>query len=278
MQTVPSLLSLENPQHAAGKADGPPHRFLVVSIHDVSTVTYRKVDRMLKDFFQEGISVTSLLVIPDHHHKGRIDDDPEFSEWLRDQVSRGNEAVLHGFYHVRAKRNKEGLATRLITRSYTAGEGEFYDLSRDEAAVLLRRGREALHGCGIETTGFIAPAWLLGADAETAVKEEKFDYTTRIASVIDFKHERPFAARSMVYSVRAGWRRVTSLLWNEGLFRVLHKAPLLRIGLHPPDWEHRAIRRHIFRCIRQAVLTRKVTTYRNWLAQMTSSSHEGRLE
>lgn len=277
MQTAPSSLSEGGPSFKGGKGEGVP-RSLVVSIHDVSPATRACTEEMLEDLAREGVTVTSLLVIPDHHHRGGVGEDPAFGSWLREQVARGHEAVLHGFHHLRPGRPGEGVVTRLITRSYTAGEGEFYDLSREEASLLLRRGREALRGCGIEPAGFIAPAWLLGAEAEEAVRNEGFEYTTRIASVIDFKSGREFPARSMVYSVRARWRRLASLLWNEALFQWLHcfrKSPLLRIGLHPPDWRHHAIRRHALACIRLAASGREVTTYRSWLAGVRESGPSG---
>ena len=267
MQTAPP------PEEASGQQGtrgGGPRPSLVVSIHDVSPATRDCTEEMLGDLGRVGVPVTSLLVIPDHHHRGKIDENPPFKGWLQDQVARGHEAVLHGFHHLRPGRPCEGVATRLITRSYTAGEGEFYDLGREEAALLLRRGRESLQGCGIETTGFIAPAWLLGSEAEEAVRNAGFEYTTRIGSVIDFKRGTEYQSRSMVYSVRAQWRRSVSLLWNEVLFQALHrvrKAQLLRIGLHPPDWRYPVIRRHALACIRVAASGRQVTTYRDWLAR-----------
>jgi len=258
---------------------------LVVSIHDVSTVTRKRVVEMLKDLQAVGVPVTSLLVIPDHHHKGMIDADPTFVEWLREltgqrqEQEKGqrheckHEAVLHGFYHLRPTKQGEGLATKIITRSYTAGEGEFHDLSREDATALLLLGKAALEACGITPRGFIAPAWLLGNEAEIAVRERGFDYTARIGEVIDCKEERSFRARSMVYSVRAPWRRRVSLLWNELLAQSLKSAPLLRIGLHPPDWDHQSIRDHLLACIRRAVETRRVSTYARWLDQWRSSGH-----
>ena len=245
---------------------------LVVSIHDLSTVTREAVERMLNDLEKVGVSETSLLVIPDHHHRGRIDANPVFGEMLQGAVAKGHEAVLHGYYHLRSTKKGEGVATRLITRSYTAGEGEFYDLSRQDAVTLLRKGKEALLNCGIPFSGFIAPAWLLGEEAEAAVWEEGFAYTTRIGSVIE-NGGREYRSRSMVYSVRAPWRRGLSLLWNEALFHRLKKAPLLRIGLHPPDWEHPAIRHHILKSIREAANGRRVTTYGKWLDLARASHH-----
>jgi len=251
---------------------------MVVSIHDLSTVTRSVVTRMLADLAEAGVPVTSLLVIPDHHHKGSIGEDPDFGAWLRAQVAEGHEAVLHGFYHLRPSKTGEGVLTKLITRSYTAGEGEFHDLTFDEASKLLKLGRASMQACGVEPSGFIAPAWLLGKEAEAAVESQGFHYTTRIGSVIDCRDRRTDASRSMVYSVRAPWRRGVSLLWNGALFRILQlrKTPLLRIGLHPPDWEHPPIRRQILKYIRVAARERRVTTYREWLDRRRSAVHEGK--
>jgi predicted deacetylase len=265
MQTAPPSLSVEGFPKGGGSSPRGLPPSLVVSIHDLSTVTRATVELMLEDLEKVGVPVTSLLVIPDHHHKGRIDADPKFSEMLGRAVARGHEAVLHGYYHLRPSKEGEGMATRLITRSYTAGEGEFFDLTRAEAAGLLRKGKECLANCGVPFTGFIAPAWLLGAEAEEAVRGEGFGYTTRIGEVIDCAGGRRYQARSMVYSVRAPWRRGMSLIWNELLFHALRNAPLLRVGLHPPDWEHEAIRRHAIDCIRKAAAERQVTTYGEWV-------------
>lgn len=268
MQTAPPSLSVEGFPIGGGNPSGVLPPSLVVSIHDLSTVTRVTVERMLGDLESVGVPVTSLLVIPDHHHKGRIDADPKFAEMLGGAVARGHEAVLHGYYHLRPCKEGEGMATRLITRSYTAGEGEFYDLTREEATGLLRKGKESLGNCGVPFTGFIAPAWLLGTEAEEAVRGEGFEYTTRIGEVIDCAGGHRYQARSVVYSVRSAWRRGVSLLWNEALFHALGNSPLLRIGLHPPDWEHEAIRRHAMNCIRKAAAERQVTTYGEWVRGM----------
>src|ERR1017187_1525330 len=38
----------------------------------------------------------SLLVIPDHHHRGNILDNKAFCDWLADQARMGHEIVIHG--------------------------------------------------------------------------------------------------------------------------------------------------------------------------------------
>jgi len=267
MQTATPFPSSEHSEFHAGASCRKEKKesALVVSIHDVSTVNRETVVRMLEDLAGVGVGKTSLLVIPNHHHKGEANLDRFFGAWLRDMVSHGHEAVLHGFFHLRPAQEDDGLSTRLTTRFYTAGEGEFYDLSFEEARSLLHHGKQVLFACGVTPSGFIAPAWLLSPEAERAVREEGFDYTTKIASVIDCKRRVEFSSRSMVYSVRSNWRRSVSLLWNGMLFQLLRNTSLLRIGLHPPDWEHDAIRRHVLGCIRLAAKARRVETYREWL-------------
>ena len=51
---------------------------LVVSIHDVSPHTRETAAAMLADLRLLGLERTSLLVIPDHHHRGNITADPAF--------------------------------------------------------------------------------------------------------------------------------------------------------------------------------------------------------
>lgn len=244
------------------------NRALVVSIHDVSPLTLRKTERILDNLKKIGCATTSLLVIPDHHRQGRISGDPAFAAWLRERVAVGHEPVLHGYYHLREQQSADGVFKKMVTQSYTAGEGEFFDLSETEARERLKSGMSEFTACGVAATGFIAPAWLLGDDAECAVRSLAFEYTTRIATVSDFKSGVVHSARSLVWSVRAAWRRVCSLAWNRLLALTLRDAPLLRVGIHPPDWDHAAIRNQIMSLTSAALAGRRAMTYQQWLASM----------
>jgi predicted deacetylase len=217
-----------------------------------------------------GCAKISLLVIPDHHRRGRISADAEFCDWLKARLAEGHEAVLHGYFHLRGQKPEDGLAKKLVTQSYTAGEGEFFDLPREEAARFLKDGLREFAAMEISPTGFVAPAWLLGSEAEQAVREAGFGYTTRIATVVDFQSGTTRRSRSLVWSVRARWRRVCSLAWNQALFLSTKASPLLRIGIHPPDWEHGAIRRQILSLIHAALADREAMTYQQWLLRQRS--------
>lgn len=245
-------------------------RGLVVSIHDVSPRTWAATKTMLDDLAKWGVARVSLLVIPDHHQQGHILKDADFCRWLVDRAAAGHEAVLHGYYHLRVRRGTEGAWNRLVTESYTAGEGEFFDLAEAEAFERVTRGRDEFRSVGLEPAGFIAPAWLLGAEATRAVARAGFQYTTRIGQVEDLVRNEAHVSQSLVYSVRAAWRRVVSLGWNSLLLRALGSRPLVRIGLHPPDWKYPAIREHARKCIARALASREAITYEDWLGRQRS--------
>ena len=244
-------------------------RSLVVSLHDVSPLTRPVFALMLAELRELGVGRTSLLVIPDHHHRGNMLADAGFCRWLEGLARDGHEIVAHGYYHQRAPRPAETWRQRLMTRVYTQGEGEFYDLTRDEAAALLAQGvADFARLDAPPPTGFIAPAWLLSDGAREAVRAAGFRYTTFLTGVEDFRAGGGgfIPARSLVYSPRNRWRRVCSLAWNGGLARWLRGAPLLRLGLHPPDYQHANLWRQVRRIARKAAAKRAVTTYGDFVA------------
>ena len=135
---------------------------LVVSLHDVSPLTREVFTRMLRELAEVGVTKTSLLVIPDHHHRGPMLKDTGFCRWLEGLAKAGHEIVAHGYYHQRAEHGDETVWQRWMNSIYTQGEGEFYDLSNEEAADLLARAKEDFAKLDVPApTGFIAPAWLL---------------------------------------------------------------------------------------------------------------------
>ncbi len=245
---------------------------LVVSLHDVSPLTRPTFERMLADLGAWGVGRCSLLVIPDHHRRGCMLADAGFCRWVETLAAQGHELVVHGYYHQRAARPAETWRQRCVTRVYTQGEGEFYDLSRDEAAALLARARADFARLDAPApTGFIAPAWLLSDGANEAVRAAGFRYTTYLTGVRDYRAagDEFIPARSLVYSPRNAWRRACSLGYNAGLARWLRDAPLLRLGLHPPDYRHAALWRQIKRIVAEALRRRTAVTYEEYLGGRT---------
>jgi predicted deacetylase len=245
---------------------------LVVSIHDVAPSTREICDRMLDALARRDIVRTSLLVVPNHHHRGHFLDNPAFCRWLADRATAGHEIVIHGYFHQRTTRGGERLRDRFVTQVYTAHEGEFYDLSQAKAAELLELAKSdfarfrAEYAPGLPApVGFVAPAWLLGADAEVAVREAGFGYTTRLTKIENLRTGEITRSQSLVYSPRNAWRRAVSRGWNAWLSRRLRENPLLRVGLHPPDFQFPALWSQIERIVTAARQERSDLTYSAWL-------------
>ena len=249
-------------------------RALVVSIHDVAPSTRAKVDKILASLAGHGVHTCSLLVVPDYHRLGRSLADRSFCSWLHALAVNEHEIVIHGFFHQRARRRNENARAKIVTRIYTADEGEFFDLGYDEALRLIRKAQEDFKTHDFHPTGFVAPAWLLGAEAERAVIDAGMSYTTTLRTVRDYHGDRTIPSQSLVYSVRSGLRRISSLAWNRSLFRRLTSNPLLRLGIHPPDIDRAAIWRQIGEIVSEALLDRRAMTYRDLLA-VTPNASEG---
>ena len=113
------------------------------------------------------------------------------------------------------------------------------------------------------------PGFLV-AQAERAVRRVGFEYTTTLRTFQDLVTGRETVSHSLVWSVRSAWRRVASLGWNRLLAGKLFRAPLLRIGLHPVDWQYGAVRRQALHLVRSALAAREAITYEEWLARLRS--------
>lgn len=240
---------------------------LVVSLHDVAPATRSPCEQMLAELSRLGIRATSLLVVPDYHRNGSSMADAAFVRWLHAKEDEGHEVVLHGYYHQRDRHPGENLRQRLITRVYTQDEGEFFDLSYEEARARIQRGLDEMTASKFAPVGFIAPAWLLNSEGERAARDAGMEYTVRLQSVTDLRTGDHQTARSLVYSTRASWRRLASLAWNAVLARAVINASLVRLSLHPPDLTAPSVWRQAITLARRLAETRRTSTYRDWIAE-----------
>jgi hypothetical protein len=240
---------------------------MVISLHDVAPRTQQIASTIISELGRHGVCVCSILVVPDYHHEGSFAKHREFVAWLRALEADGHEIVIHGYFHERPPQTKETLADKLVTRFYTRNEGEFYDLSYEEALRRITTARDEFRAHGLKPRGFIAPAWLLGNEAQRAVCDARLEYTTRLRSVCDLRFGNVFRARTLVYSVHNNWRRSVSRSWNAALFRFLKTKPLLRISIHPPDYSQPAVWKQILGFIEATNGVRTATTYQDWIIE-----------
>jgi uncharacterized protein len=247
---------------------------LVVSLHDVSPLTQPLCEKIVSDLDELGIRQTSLLIIPNHHGRAPITENSSFQRWLTRKVGAGNEPVLHGYFHRRQENNADPWFSRLTTEIYTAGEGEFFDLSFDRATKALSDGLADLAFLPRKVVGFVAPAWLLSEAGERAVGSLGFVYTTRIGSIRIFKPSQEIRSRSLVWSTRASWRVAASLCWNAALAIANGSGPVLRVSIHPADIQHKPVWEQIRRIIASALRQRECIPYERLIEAWKSHSVE----
>jgi predicted deacetylase len=245
---------------------------IVVSLHDLAPCSQQIASRIISELVRHGVRVCSLLVVPDYHHQGLFAEHTQFVSWLRGLEADGYEIVIHGYFHERQHQTRDTLRDKFVTRFYTQNEGEFYDLPYEEALRRITTARDEFHAHGLRPRGFVAPAWLLGNEAERAVRDAQLEYTTSLRTVCDLRSGNVFPARTLVYSVHSPWRRIASRGWNAALFRLLKTNPLLRISIHPPDYSQPAIWNQILGFIAAAKTARTATTYQDWIAEQRSGA------
>ena len=203
---------------------------------------------MLADLQKAGIEQTSLLVVPNFHKQEPLEQSGQFIEQLRSWQNSGHELVLHSHFHIEdVMPRNETLREKITANIYTAGEGEFYRLDKQTADSRLRAGLETFKKLGLRTHGFIAAAWLYSHESIEAIRLNSFGYFTTLKGIQDLKSDRFIQSRAIVWSHRSAFRRLTSNLALPYMANnIIRKGTVLRLALHPPDFDHSSIKRCFF--------------------------------
>lgn len=237
-----------------------------VVLHDVAPPSWPACARLLEMIDGCGEVPVTLLVVPDYHHRGRIEDDSAFRSAIEQRLTRGDELALHGLHHLddSAPRPRGPLqwATR---RLYTASEGEFAALDTVTAERHMSAGLEQFARLGWTVRGFVAPAWLMSEGTRAALGRMPFAYTSTRSALYALPDWYEYRYPSLVWSVRSAWRRGASRIVNTVQEQRLREAPLLRLGLHPADAEHPAAVAFWRDVLNRALRTRQAMTKADWL-------------
>jgi len=239
-------------------------KLLLASIHDVSPRFESEVDDLV-DLLRPHVGERiAMLVVPNHWGDAPIVRGSAFATRLRSWADAGIEIFLHGFYH-RDDSRHGGASDRFRARVMTAGEGEFLGLSRLDASSRLAEGNALLEEViGRPIDGFVAPAWLYGADALEALAD------ARIPLAEDhFRVWSPLTGRELArgpvitWASRTKMRRASSLAAAAALRRL--PLDVLRVGVHPPDIRHPALVRSIQKTLRIGASCRRAGRYSDLL-------------
>lgn len=209
---------------------------LLCSIHDVSPRFEGEVDTLAELFDRElGSARFAMLVVPDYWGQAPLAQSAAFKARLRAWSDAGVEMFVHGWFH-RDEAGHTGLA-RLKATSMTAGEGEFLGLSHDEALRRMTDGKALIEDViGRTSAGFIAPAWLYGAGARSALAKVGFALAED-----HFRVWQPASGKIVARGPVITWASRSCLRqWSSRLFAGLARRGLqaqrtVRLAVHPGD-------------------------------------------
>ncbi len=217
----------------------PDARYLCVSLHDVAPATWRSCERVLAAVREVADIPLTLLVVPAYWGECSAMA-PGFEAAMTEQLGRGHELALHGYFH-RDLGAPSSAFDWLRRRIYTAGEGEFWALTEQEAAERLLLGQRWFRANRWPLAGFVPPAWLLGPESWKAVRRASdLQYVTTFTHIHDLRSGQALRAPCLALSARAPWRRTASRLWAALALRHTN-APLVRLALHPEDASYPAL-------------------------------------
>lgn len=242
-------------------------RRLLASIHDVTPFHSDRLDRLVPVVERAvGPGRYALLVVPDFHRSGSLRDHPDFVKKLRAWSDAGCEIFLHGFTHLDESTHNSRTA-QLKAERLTAGEGEFLGLSHDEAMHKLANGRLLLEDIiDRPVAGFIAPAWLYGAESLRAVADQGFALAEDHFRVWNPQTDTVLARGPVItYASRSTSRLISSILWSRIATVVLSRAKTVRFAVHPHDTDSPRLLHEIERALCALTGTHKPSAYSDLL-------------
>jgi len=233
----------------------------VLALHDVHPGNRELCNTFVSDVAALGVPHLSILVVPRWHGGTPFSEDLDFVFWLRQLKNDGHDISLHGYSHIDEGKGFPSPLATFITRFYTNGEGEFFNLTEESARWKIQNGLDVFEAAGIEPQGFVAPAWLISKAALGVLNEFPFKYTTALQHVDIFPTFRRVPGRTLVASSRNAWRRSLSKTWLSFLNRIARGDTILRMAVHPRDLHFPALKRKLYTLVSNAVESREPLTY-----------------
>ncbi len=235
---------------------------LLVSLHDVTPVHAARLARAEALLRSLAIEEVAYLFVP-RFHGVPSEEDAAFLRWCRAPRAFRVHWMLHGYLHqeshpARAPQPGAWWKHRLLT----AGEGEFLTLRGDELHERLAQGRDVFRRClGADPDSFVPPAWLAHPDLQPALRDLGFDYTEDHHRIYQLQHARSQPAPVITWATRTLIRRVGSRIVCPLMSAMWRSQPVLRVALHPHDFDYPATSNNIARILHGLIRDRDAVTY-----------------
>lgn len=224
-----------------------PLRRLVISLHDATPFHLDRMRRAEAVFRDLGVAKIAYLLVPEYHGGYPCAESPEFISWCREVRPFQVDWHLHGYHHLEApEASGAGGAPpnggdAFKRKFLTAGEGEFLALDAATQRQKLEKGREVFRKClGADPEGFVAPAWLFNAALLPTLKEMGFGNTEDHRRMYQVQTGKSVASPVITWATRTVLRKYGSLVVCPTLARLWSREPVLRVAMHPFDFDHPA--------------------------------------
>jgi hypothetical protein len=209
---------------------------LLASIHDVSPRTERETDQLAERLSALlGGPRFAMLVVPDHWGQAPLRDAPAFQQRLRAWSDMGIDMFVHGWFH--RDDSTHSRLQQIKATTMTASEGEFLGLDRAAASARMADGKALIEDIiGRPAAGFIAPAWLYGPGAKTALADNGFAMAEDHLRVWEPASGRVLARGPVItWASRSRGRQLSSRGFAALARHALHPLDVVRIAVHPGD-------------------------------------------
>ncbi|MEF9900852.1 MAG: polysaccharide deacetylase family protein [Pseudomonas sp.] len=247
----------------AANQDG---RSLLLVLHDVAPHTWPDYQPFVEAVDALGDIPMTWLVVPNFHKRDPLALATRFRRVLDLRLRRGDELVLHGFYHADDSPPPRSVRDYFMRRIYTH-EGEFYSLDQAAALERLAAGMTLFRQFDWPLAGFVAPAWLMSEGTRRALRSLPLQFTSNPRYLYRLPDFTPIQAPGLVWSARSAWRRGLSKVACDLHASRLQQAPVIRLGLHPVDMRHSFSRRYWLQTLQHLMQQgRTPLTKSAWLA------------
>jgi predicted deacetylase len=215
---------------------------LVISLHDATPFHLERMRRAEAVFRDLGVAKIAYLLVPEYHGGYPCADSPEFIAWCRETRPFRVDWHLHGYHHLETPDAGGASASggdAFKRKFLTAGEGEFLALDAASQRLKLEKGREVFRKClGADPEGFVAPAWLFNAALPSTLKGMGFLNTEDHRRMYQVQTGKSIASPVITWATRTVLRKYGSLVVCPALSRLWSKEPVLRVAMHPFDFDH----------------------------------------
>ena len=224
----------------AGTGSGAGRK-LVISLHDATPFHLERMRKAEAVFRDLGLVKITYLLVPEYHGGYPAAADPAFRAWCGEERPFKVDWHLHGYHHIEdAAGIGAGTSGDFLKRKLlTAGEGEFLALDADAQRRKLEAGRESFRAClGTDPLGFVAPAWLFNSGLVPALKQQGFRFTEDQRRMYRVDSGKRIDSPVITWATRTFLRKYGSLVVCPALARLWANVPVLRVAMHPFDFDH----------------------------------------